>query len=231
MKTSKMIVVVLGPPGAGKGTQSELLAQRAGLPHVATGNLLRDAIARGTPLGLLAKPYIDRGELVPDATMVEIVRERLGEPDARRGAILDGYPRTIEQARALNRVLSEQGRKVDRVIYLRLPVEEVVRRIAERYVCPNCGAVYHLETSPPSVPDRCDRCGQPLNQRPDDHPDVVRRRLEVYDHETAPLIDFYRRQNLMTEVDGGAEVDLVHEAIVQALTSTIERSELHWLRT
>lgn len=231
MKTSKMIVVVLGPPGAGKGTQSELLAKRAGLPHVATGNLLREAIARGTPLGLLAKPYIDRGELVPDETMVEIVRERLGESDARRGAILDGYPRTIEQARALNRVLSEQGRKVDRVIYLRIPVEEVVRRIAERYLCPNCGAVYHLETSPPSSPDRCDRCGQQLTQRPDDRPDVVRRRLEVYDRETAPLIDFYRRQNLMTEVDGSAGVDQVHETIVQALSSTVERSELHWLRT
>jgi adenylate kinase len=231
MKTPKMIVVILGPPGAGKGTQSELLAKRAGLPHVATGDLLRDAVSRGTSLGLLAKPYLERGELIPDETMVEIIRERLSKPDALRGAILDGYPRTIEQARALNRVLSEQGRTVDRVIYLRIPVEEVVRRIAQRYVCPNCKAVYDLQTRPPQVPGRCDRCGHALTQRPDDRADVVIHRLEVYDTETAPLIDFYRRQNLMTEVDGSKGVEEVHETILRALSSTLKRSELHWLYT
>lgn len=231
MKTSKMIVVVLGPPGAGKGTQCDMLAERSGLPHVATGNLLRDAITRQTPLGLLAQPYIDRGELVPDATMDQIVRERLAEPDARRGAILDGYPRTIDQARALNRMLSETGRKVDRVIYLRVPVEEVVRRIAQRYVCGQCGAVYHLETSPPQELDRCDRCGQALTQRPDDQADVVRRRLEVYDRQTAPLVDFYQVQNLMTEIDGSRSTEDVHEAIIKALSSTVEKSELTWLHS
>lgn len=231
MKTSKMIVVVLGPPGAGKGTQCDLLAERSGLPHIATGDLLRDAIARRTPLGRAAEPYIDRGELVPDATMLRIVRERLSEPDARAGAILDGYPRTIDQARALNRMLSEQGRKVDRVIYLRVPVEEVVRRIAQRYVCPSCGAVYHLETSPPLVADRCDRCGSELTQRPDDRADVVRHRLVVYDQQTAPLVDFYRTQNVMTEVDGSQDVEDVHQAVLKALSSTVARTELHWLST
>lgn len=226
-----MIVVVLGPPGAGKGTQCDLLAERAGLPHIATGDLLRDSIANGTPLGLAARPYIDRGELVPDDTMVRIVRDRFGETDAARGAILDGYPRTIEQARSLNRMLSGQGRKIDRVIYLRVPAEEVVRRIAQRFVCPNCGAVYHLETSPPRLEGTCDRCGHLLIQRPDDQADVVRRRLDVYDRQTAPVVDFFQIQNLLTEIDGSRSAEDVHAAILRALSATVERSELTWLFT
>lgn len=231
MKTSTMIVVLLGPPGAGKGTQCRMLAERAALPHVATGDLLREAIANQTPLGQVAKPYIERGELVPDETMVELVRERLSRPDARRGAILDGFPRTIDQARALNRILSEQGRKIDRVIYLRVPVEEVVRRIAQRFICPDCGAVYHLGTSPPREAGRCDQCGATLTQRPDDRAEVVRNRLLVYVRQTAPLIDFYQIQGLITEVDGNQSAEEVHAGILKALSSTVESAELTWLST
>lgn len=200
---------MLGPPGAGKGTQCSLLAERLAIPHVSTGDLLREAIAQQSSLGRLAQPYIDRGELVPDETMIGLVRDRLLQSDARSGAILDGFPRTIEQARGLDRVLGELGRKIDAVIYLRVPVEEVVERIAGRYTCPQCGASYHLRGSPPQIPGRCDLCGSELYQRPDDRREVVRRRLEVFEEQTAPLVDYYRAQHVLGEVDGNQSVDLV----------------------
>jgi adenylate kinase len=213
-----MIVVMLGPPGAGKGTQCSLLAERLAIPHVSTGDLLREAIAQQTPLGQLAQPYIERGELVPDEMMIGLVRERLLQPDARRGAILDGFPRTIEQAVGLNQVLAGLGRKVDAVIYLRVPIEEVVERIAGRYTCPQCGASYHLRGSPPTVEGRCDLCGSELYQRPDDRREVVRRRLEVYEEQTAPLIDFYRAEHVLSEVDGNASIDLVLQSELGVLS-------------
>ncbi len=233
-----MIVIVMGPPGAGKGTQSALLAERLGVPHVSTGDLLRDAIARGTPLGQLAKPYVERGELVPDETMIGLVRERLLEPDARRGAVLDGFPRTVAQAQALNRALAGMGRQVDAVVYLRVPVDEVIERIAGRYVCPQCGATYHRRTNPPRLSGRCDQEGAALTQRPDDRPEVVRRRLEVYHAQTAPLVDFYRQQRLLIEVDGTQAVEKVLESVLAALARqasptilTRESTERPWPST
>jgi len=204
-----MIVVVLGPPGAGKGTQSDLLASELGLPHLSTGDLLREAIANRTPLGRLAQPYMDRGELVPDDVVIGLIKERLVQARPPDGAILDGFPRTVAQGHALNDMLGELGRRVDWVIYLRAPVEELLERITGRYVCPRCAATYHLRGSPSRTPGVCNLCGTPLQQRPDDRLDVARHRLDVYFEQTAPLIDFYRCQGVLTEIDGEQSIEAV----------------------
>jgi adenylate kinase len=212
-----MIIVMLGPPGAGKGTQCSLLGERLGISHISTGDLLREEIAAQSPLGQLANGVIERGELVPDGTMTSIVRERLRQPDVQAGAILDGFPRTIDQARALNRVLAELGRQLDAVVYLRVPVEEVLERIAGRYTCPNCGASYHVDTTPTRVEGICDQCGSTLMQRPDDRREVAQRRLEVYGEQTEPLIDFYRNQGVLRDVNGSQTVERVLESILEAI--------------
>jgi adenylate kinase len=212
-----MIIVMLGPPGAGKGTQCSLLGERLGISHISTGDLLREEIAAQSPLGQLANGVIERGELVPDETMTSIVRERLRQPDVQAGAILDGFPRTIDQARALNRVLAELGRQLDAVVYLRVPVEEVLERIAGRYTCPNCGASYHVDTTPTRVEGICDQCGSTLMQRPDDRREVAQRRLEVYGEQTEPLIDFYRNQGVLRDVNGSQTVERVLESILEAI--------------
>ena len=212
-----MIIVMLGPPGAGKGTQCSLLGERLGISHISTGDLLREEIAAQSPLGQLANGVIERGELVPDETMTSIVRERLRQPDVQAGAILDGFPRTIDQARALNRVLAELGRQLDAVVYLRVPVEEVLERIAGRYTCPNCGASYHVDTTPTRVEGICDQCGSTVMQRPDDRREVAQRRLEVYGEQTEPLIDFYRNQGVLRDVNGSQTVERVLESILEAI--------------
>ncbi len=204
-----MIIVVLGPPGAGKGTQSDLLAKELDLPHLSTGDLLREAIANRTPMGRLAQPYMDRGELVPDDVVIALIKERLVQGHPPTGAILDGFPRTVAQGHALNEMLAELGRRVDWVIYLSVPTEELLERITGRYVCPRCAATYHLRGSPPRTPGVCDVCGAALQQRPDDRLDVARRRLTVYFEQTAPLIDFYRRQGVLTEINGEQSIDAV----------------------
>jgi adenylate kinase len=206
-----MIVVMLGPPAAGKGTQCALLAERLAVPHVSTGELLRDAISQKTALGDLAQPYLDRGELVPDETMISLVRDRLLQPDARHGAILDGFPRTLEQASSLDRMLAELGQRIDAVLDLRVPIEEVVDRIAQRYYCPNCGATYNLRTSPLKEPGICDVCGSPIVQRSDDRPEVAQRRLEVYESQSAPVVDYYRGRHVLVEINGAQSVERVLE--------------------
>jgi len=214
-----MYIVLLGPPGAGKGTQAVALAQRLGVPHVSTGDLFRENRRLKTPLGELATSYMDQGLLVPDEVTVAMVKERLERPDAANGAVFDGFPRTRDQAEALDKLLAERGKKVDRAILIRVSPEEVVRRISSRRTCRDCGAVYSTISQPPKVEGKCDRCGGELYQRSDEEPETVRRRMEVYARETEPLIAYYREKGLLAEVDGEQPIEKVRESIVRAVPS------------
>ena len=199
-------VVLLGPPGAGKGTQAKLLAQALGVPHVSSGDLFRDHLGRKTDLGLLAKEYIDRGDLVPDDVTVAMVIERLGRPDCRDGVVLDGFPRTLSQAKALDDQLDERGQRVSVVPLAQVRDEEIVRRLSARRVCRNCGTVYNLVFNPPPTEGTCE-CGGELYQRDDDNPETVRNRLYTYYKETSPLIGYYFAKGLLVEVDGEQAIE------------------------
>jgi len=210
-------VVFLGPPGAGKGTQARQLAREWGVPQVATGDMLREAARHGTRLGLEAKRYMDQGALVPDDVVIGLVDERLGQPDARPGFVLDGFPRTVAQAEALDRLLQRRGIDLERVIFFDVSRDELLRRLTGRRVCRQCGTAFHLVFDPPTTPGRCDRCGGELYQREDDSESAVARRLEVYATQTAPLLDYYRQRNLLTPVSGEGKVEQVTAAIRRAL--------------
>jgi adenylate kinase len=212
-----MRVVFLGPPGAGKGTQARELAREWGIPQVATGDMLREAVAAGTPLGRQARAFMERGALVPDDVIIGLIAERLGQPDAERGFILDGFPRTPAQAEALDALLAERHQALDRVVFFDVPEAELLRRLTGRRACPACQATYHLVTHPPRVPGVCDRCGAALVQRPDDSEGTVRTRLKVYAEQTAPLLDHYRRRGLLATVPGVGPVDEVRAAIRRAV--------------
>jgi adenylate kinase len=211
-----MRVVLLGPPGAGKGTQARRLASRWSVPQVATGDMLRDAVAHGTPLGQEARRYMDAGELVPDGVIIGLVRERLGQPDGRKGFVLDGFPRTAAQAAALDQLLEAEGTPLDRVVLFDVAEEELVARLTGRRVCRTCGRNYHLTLSPPRVPGWCDACGGELYQRTDDQEATVRRRFAVYFRDTRPLVDYYRRRGLLTTVSGTGTMDAVQAELVRA---------------
>jgi adenylate kinase len=202
-------VVMLGPPGAGKGTQAKLLAEKLGVPHVSSGDLFRDHLGRKTELGLLAKEYMDRGDLVPDDVTVGMVVERIGRPDCRDGVILDGFPRTLSQAAALDSALTERGQGVTVVPLIQVADEEIVKRLTARRVCRNCGAVYNLVFNPPNVEGVCDACGSELYQRDDDNLETVRNRLFTYYKETSPLIGYYFAKNLLVETDGERMIEAV----------------------
>jgi adenylate kinase len=202
-------IVLLGPPGAGKGTQASALERERGLPHIASGDLLRANVRDNTELGRRAKPYMDRGELVPDDLILDMMAERLSEADAGHGYVLDGFPRTVAQAEALEARLSQMARELDAVVYLRVPEEEILRRLSGRRTCPGCHAVYHVDTMPPQREGVCDKCGADLVRRDDEAPEVVRKRLAVYEEQTRPLLDFYRGRQLLKEVDGTIGVDNV----------------------
>jgi adenylate kinase len=210
-------LVIFGPPGAGKGTQAKLLSERLGVPHIATGDMLREAVKAGTRLGGLAKKYMDEGRLVPDEVVIGMVEERLRQPDCSKGFILDGFPRTIEQAEALDSELEKLGLKLDAVLNLEVGDEEVVKRIALRRTCRSCGAVYHLIFNPPRREGVCDRCGGELYQRDDDGEEVVRNRLKVYRQQTKPLLEFYRRRGLLRDVNGERSIEDVFKEILAAL--------------
>ncbi len=208
-----MRVAFLGPPGAGKGTQARELAREWGVPQIATGDMLREAVAAKTPLGLEAKRYMDQGALVPDEVVVGATAERLAAPDAARGFILDGFPRTIAQAEALARLLKDAGHALDVVLYFDVSEPELLRRLTGRRVCRACGHTYHLTSSPPKRAGVCDACGGELYQRVDDSEATVRNRLEVYRKQTAPLLDYYRQRNVLTTVSGEGSIEEIRDAI------------------
>lgn len=209
--------ILLGAPGAGKGTQAAMLILALGIPHVASGDLFREHLSKGTELGLLAKQYMDEGKLVPDDVTVRMVLERLAQPDCTEGAILDGFPRTIAQAQALERALSANGQRIKAALYIKASADELLRRLSGRYTCKNCGAVYHIIFDPPKQPGVCDKCGGALYQRADDTPETARKRLDVYFQQTAPLIEYYRQQGLLREIDGEQPIEAVHQALLKAI--------------
>lgn len=201
-----MRLIFFGPPGAGKGTHAQILSGRWKVPQLATGDILRRHIREGTELGKRAKAIIERGELVPDALVNELMTGPLAKPEASRGFILDGYPRTIGQAEALESFLKSRDERLDAALYFKTSTDVIVDRLSGRWSCPTCGANYHAQNIPPKVTGMCDRCGSPLIQRADDRPETVRHRLEVYEKETAPLLEYYRKQGLLEEVPGDYDV-------------------------
>jgi adenylate kinase len=204
-----MILILLGPPGAGKGTQAKLLASQYGIPHISTGDMFRDHIARGTDLGQRVQELMAGGNLVPDEITNGMVKDRLGRTDVGPGCILDGYPRTVPQAEYLDRLLRSMGRAVNRVLSYVIAEEAVVERISGRRSCPQCGAVFHITQSPPRVPDRCDRDGAVLVQRPDDASEKVRTRLNEYHAKTEPLVRYYRERGVLADIAALAPQDEV----------------------
>ena len=212
-----MKLIFIGPPGSGKGTQAKRLASRHGIPHISTGDMLREAIADGTELGRKAAPVVASGRLVSDDLMVGIIRDRLGKSDAKGGFILDGYPRTVVQAEKLD-LLVGNGSGGVRVVQLLVPDDVIVKRIALRRSCPKCGAIYHLETAPPAKDNICDRCSAELVARPDDNEQAVRKRLEAFHRQTLPVATFYKAKSVLREVDGVGPADEVFERIERSLS-------------
>ena len=214
-----MYVILVGAPGAGKGTQAVALASTFGLLHLASGDLFREQIAKGTRLGLLAKAYIERGALVPDDVTVRMVLQRLKRRDAAGGVILDGFPRTIEQATALAEALKRLGKKIDSVLYIKAPNDVLLTRLSGRLTCRTCGAVYHRVHSPPKKPGVCDKDGGELYQRPDDSEETARKRLEVYFAQTSPMIEHLARQGMLTEINGDGPIDQVEADLRAAVAN------------
>ncbi len=212
-----MNLIFFGPPGGGKGTQARLLQARRGFVQISTGDILRDAIAVATPLGREAQRYMDKGDLVPDAVMIVIVEERLRRPDTRAGFVLDGFPRTLPQAEALEGMLPRLGRRLNGVVDFQVSEETVVRRLSGRRVCQAAGHIYHVEFHPPRRPGVCDLDGSALFQREDDRPETIRRRLEVYRERTAPVLDHYRAHGAYTALDAEGAVEEVYHRLEEAL--------------
>jgi adenylate kinase len=221
---SQLNLILFGPPGAGKGTQAERLRRDFQLPFISTGEMLRTNVKEGTDLGKEAQRYMDAGDLVPDQLIVEMAAERLREPDAQDGFILDGFPRTIEQAKALDEQLAELGRRVTAALLIDVPDEEVIRRLSGRRVCAKAGHNYHVELDPPKHEGVCDQDGSRLIQRDDDKPEVVRNRLKVYHEQTEPLVDLYDEQGLLRRIDGTREPTEVHDHI-RAVIATLRLEE------
>lgn len=212
-----MFLVLLGAPGVGKGTQARELMEKLGLPQVSSGDLFREAVKAHTPLGVEAQKYLDRGEYVPDSVTIAMVAERLAQPDCAEGAILDGFPRTIEQARALDAILEQKGTSVALVPYIKASTETLLQRLGGRWTCRNCQAVYHVLYNPPREPGKCDVCGGELYQRADDTPETHRKRIEVYLEQTAPLIQYYQERGLLVEINGELDIAGVRAQLLKAV--------------
>jgi len=212
-----MNLILFGPPGAGKGTQAKKLAETYSIPHISTGDILRDNVQKGTELGLEAKKYMDSGELVPDDVLIGLIKVRLSEPDANHGYLLDGYPRTKPQADALTDILEKISKPIDYVLNIDVQDEELVRRLSNRRICNNCGASYHLEFNPPKTNANCDSCEGKLYQRDDDKEEVILQRLSVYKKQTQPLIKYYDDQNILVTIDGKGQVEDIFNKITDIL--------------
>ncbi|MFW6150352.1 MAG: adenylate kinase [Chloroflexota bacterium] len=212
-----MNIVLLGAPGAGKGTQADIVCKELGLPHLATGDLYREHVAQGTELGREAKSYMDKGQLGPDELTIRMIRDRVREPDCASGCVFDGFPRTTIQAEALDQLLAEQGQSVDSAVYIEVPEEELVKRLSSRRICRRCQTPYHMITSPPKEPGKCDKCGGELYQRSDDKPETVKERLRVFFSQTMPVLDFYEKQKKLVRVDGDREIDTVARDVLRVV--------------
>ena len=212
-----MKIIMLGAPGAGKGTQAKMIAEKYGVPHISTGDIFRANIKNGTQLGMEAKQYMDQGLLVPDELTVKILLDRVAQDDCKNGYVLDGFPRTIPQAQVLDKALTELGDKIDYAIDVDVPDENIVKRMGGRRACLSCGATYHIEHVPPKAEGICDTCGQELVLRDDDKPETVQNRLNVYHEQTQPLIDFYEKKGVLKAVDGTVDMKDVFKAIVTIL--------------
>ncbi len=216
-----MYIIFLGAPGAGKGTQAAITAKELNLIHIASGDLFRKAIEQGTKIAMQAKYYMEKGKLVPDEITIQMVLERMSATDCESGAILDGFPRNLKQAKALDRALAEQAKAVDKVVYIKISEEELTRRLSGRWICRNCQTPYNSTDSPPEIWGKCDRCGGELYQRSDDTPSIVKERLKVYFAETAPLIDYYTQPGKLLEIDGEVEINEISERIALALRGSL----------
>jgi len=212
-----MRLILLGAPGSGKGTQAKNIAEKVGITHVASGDLFRAAATRGDELGKQAKYYMEKGLLVPDEITIKMILERIDAPDCSKGVMLDGFPRTLEQAKALDQALGKKKQKIDRVFYIKVSTDELVRRLGGRFICRKCQAPYHKVSSPPKKEGICDKCGGELYQRADDTPETVRKRIDVYTKETSPLIDYYKKAKKLVEIKGEGNIDNITKDIITAL--------------
>ncbi|OIQ78536.1 adenylate kinase [mine drainage metagenome] len=218
-----MRLVLVGPPGAGKGTQAQFLSEHFSIPHIATGDIFRANLRSGTPLGLEAKRYMDSGELVPDSVTNAMVADRLMEADAANGFLLDGFPRNVVQAEVLDAFLSDRGIQLDAAVEFTVDPAEIIRRLAGRRTCRNCGRAWHLESDAPSKPDICDDCGGEIYQRDDDNEEIIRRRLEVYAEQTEPIIGYYRHQGLLISVSAMGEIGEITNRTISALRAAVSK--------
>jgi adenylate kinase len=217
-----MYVIMLGAPGAGKGTQADILSQEMNLPHIASGDLFRQALDKKTDVGILARSYMDKGELVPDEITIKMILERVNQSDCASGCLFDGFPRTLQQAKVLDKVLKEQGKSIDKAVYIEVPNEELVKRLSGRWLCRTCQTPYHIINSPPKTPGKCDKCGGELYQRSDDREETVRDRLNIFFAHTVPILDYYEKQNKLIRINGNLGMQAVAKEIISALKPDVK---------